>query len=69
MIALSSDHCRIVREALTKEKPVDEETLNSLAVLSERLDQLKRANKDFSGVVFSSYVEELKGHKTAMTVG
>jgi hypothetical protein len=69
MIRQSSDHYRIVHEALAGERPVDEETFNSLAVLSERLDQLKRTDKVFSGVVFSPHVEKLKGRKTAMTVG
>jgi hypothetical protein len=68
MIRQSSDHYRIVRGALAGERPVDEETLNSLAVLSERLDQLKRTDKVFSDVVFSPHVEKLKGRKTAMTV-
>jgi hypothetical protein len=68
MIGQSSDHYRIVHEALAGERPVDEETFNSLAVLNERLDQLKRIDKVFSGVVFSPHVEKLKGCKTAMPV-
>ncbi len=69
MIGQSSDHYRIVRGALAGERPVDEETFNSLAVLNERLDQLKRADKVFSGVVFSPHVEKLRGRKSPMTVG
>lgn len=63
-----SNHCRIVEESITGERAADEQTFASLAILSERLERLKKLGKQFSGVTFSPGVEKLKGRKDAVTV-
>jgi len=65
---MSSNHCRIVAESLAGEREADEQTFASLAVLSERLERLKAADKAFSSVAFSSAVKKLQSQKNAVAV-
>ena len=65
---MSSNHCRIVAESLAGEREVDEQTFASLAVLAERLERLKAADKAFSSVTFSSAVKKLRNQKNAVAV-
>jgi hypothetical protein len=69
MIGTDSNHCRIVAESLAGERPVDEQTFASLAILDERLERLKKLDGAFSGVEFSSDVEKLRSQKNAVAVG
>jgi hypothetical protein len=65
---MSSNHCRIVGESLAGEREVDEQTFASLAVLAERLERLKAADKTFSSITFSSAVKKLQSQKNAVAV-
>ena len=69
MIGTDSNHCRIVAESLAGQREVDEQTFASLAILGERLEQLKEVDEAFSGVAFSSDVEKLRSQKNTVTVG
>jgi len=69
MIEAESNHFRIVAGTLAGERDLDGQTFAALAVLTERLERLKEHNKAFSGVAFSSAVEELQARKSALTVG
>lgn len=69
MIGTDSNHCRIVVDSIAGERDVDEKTFASLAVLSERLERLKKHNEAFSGVAFSSAVKNLQSRKDTITVG
>ena len=60
MIGTDSNHCQVVRDSIVGERTIDEQTFVSLAVLSERLEQLRKLDKVFSDVAFSSAVEKLK---------
>ena len=60
MIEDDWNHCQIVRNSLSGERTVDEQTFASLEVLSERLARLKKFDGVFSGVEFSSAVKNLK---------
>ena len=68
MIRADSNHCRIVAESLAGERKVDEQTFASLAILSERLERLKKLDEAFSGVAFSAAVEKLRSQKSTVTV-
>ena len=61
-------HCRIVGESLTGERPVDEQTCASLAILAERLERLKQSSSLFAGVTFSPYVQKMNRHAQAVAV-
>ncbi len=69
MIEMDLDHCRIVEKALTGERTVDEQTFASLEILTERLERLKKLDKLFSRIEFSSAVERLKSQRDAVAVG
>ena len=68
MIEANSNHCQIVEESLTGERTVDERTFASLAILAERLERLKKLNRIFSNVTFSSAVKKLEKHKNVFVV-
>jgi len=57
---MDSNHCQVVRESIVGERAIDEQTFASLAVLSERLERLRKLDKVFSAVEFSSAVKKLK---------
>jgi hypothetical protein len=60
VIGMDSNHCQIVRDSITGERTIDEQTFASLAVLGERLERLKKLDKVFSAVEFSSALKKLK---------
>ena len=68
MIGMDSNHCQVVRDSIVGERVVDGQTFASLAVLSERLERLKKLDKVFSDVAFSSAVEKLKSQNNKVLV-
>ena len=68
MIETGSNHYRIVAKSLARERDVDEQTLSSLAILTERLERLKKTNKSFSNVTFSPAVKKLQNQKNKVAV-
>ena len=52
MIETVLNHCQIVGKSLSGEREVDERSFNSLAILSERLERLKKLDKIFAGITF-----------------
>jgi hypothetical protein len=69
MIGTDSNHCRIVAESLAGKRRVDEQTFASLAILDEKLEQLRSFGDTFSGVVFSPDAARLLSQKNAVAVG
>jgi hypothetical protein len=69
MIGTDSNHCRIVTESLTGKRKVDEQTFDSLTILEERLERLKKLNGIFSDVTFSPDAAKLLSQKKTVTVG
>ena len=59
MFGEKCDVIKTVRESICGDRPVDEETFSSVAVLAERLESLKRASSLFEGVAFSDEVQDL----------
>jgi hypothetical protein len=68
MVGMDLNHYRIVEQGLTGERAVDEQTLASLEILTERLERLKKLDKVFSGIEFSSAVRRLKARRDAVAV-
>jgi hypothetical protein len=66
---MDSNHWQIVDRTLAGRRPTDDETFASLAILTERLQRVKKLGKPFANIEFSSYVEGLKAQKNAVTVG
>ncbi len=61
-------HCEIVSQSLMGERPVDEQTGASLAILAERLERLRHSSNLFAGVTFSPYVQKMERHAKAVAV-
>ena len=69
MIGTDSNHCRIVTEILAGKRKVDEQTLDSLTILEERLERLKKLNEIFSDVTFSPDAAKLLSQKNTVAFG
>jgi len=69
MIGTDSNHYRIVTESLAGKRKVDEKVFDSLTILEERLERLKKLNGIFSGVTFSPEAEKLINQKKTVAVG
>ena len=68
MTGTDSTHCQILRDGLNGRRAVDEQTFASIAILSERLERLKRLDKSFGSVEFSPAVKKLARQKDTVTV-
>ena len=69
MIESDSKHYQIVEKSLAGDRAVDEQTFDSLEVLSERLEHLKKVDRIFDGVTFSPQVMDLKARNREVAVG
>ncbi len=69
MMRTDSNHCRIVAESIGGKREADDQTLASLAVLEEKLERLKKFDKMFSGIEFSSAVRKILDQNKPVTVG
>ncbi len=59
MFTSQCDYLKTVKESISGVRPIDEDTLSSVAVLAERLEILKKTSSLFADVVFSDDVQEL----------
>ena len=59
MMTIETDHCQTVTKSLSGERSTDEQTFSSVAVLSNRLDQLKKMHRVFVDIEFSPEVQAL----------
>jgi len=69
MSEMDARHCQIVQESLAHKRMLDERTFASLAVLTDRLERLKKLGKPFSEVGFSPAVEQLRKRQKPVAVG
>jgi hypothetical protein len=63
------NHYRIVRESLTGDRPVDEQTCASVAILAERLERLQQSSSLFAGIKFSPDVKKLRRQAESLVMG
>jgi len=68
MIGTDSKHCQILRESLSGQREVDEQTFASMTILTERLERLKKNDSTFENITFSADVEKLKRQKNQVAV-
>jgi hypothetical protein len=69
MAELFYDEVDRVREHLDGQCPADEQTLSAVAVLSERLERLKRQSSLFAKITFSANLQQLVGQTAFSVVG
>lgn len=53
MLTIETDHCEIVAQSLAGTRDADEQTFLSMAVLSDRLDRLRKTHRAFVDIDFS----------------
>jgi len=68
MIEADMNHCRILKESIAGDRVVDEKTYTSLAILTERLERLKKLDKVFGKVDFSSDAKKLTRQRNSIAV-
>jgi len=61
-------YCQVVARTLAGERPVDEHTHASVAILGERLEHLKEHGGLFAGIEFSPHVQRLQQHSEPISV-
>ena len=59
MFTSQYDYLKTVKESINGARPIDEDTLSSVAVLADRLEILQKSSSLFAGVSFSDDVQEL----------
>jgi hypothetical protein len=65
---VEKNNWQIVKESLTGDRVVDEQTFASLAVLEERLGHLRRRDEIFATVEFSDDVKKLQAQSNKVPV-
>jgi len=65
MIEMDLNHCHVVNESLAGSSAVNEKVLNSISVLGDRLERLKKMSPLFADIGFSPDVENLRVHSVA----
>ena len=68
MITMETDHCQIVADSLSGERVTDEQTFSSIAVLSDRLEQLRKMHRAFVDVDFSPEVQALSEQEMTLAL-
>jgi hypothetical protein len=68
MVQMESDHWRVVKDALSRDCPIDERTLTSLSILGERVERVRRLHPALAAVQFSPHVKELSRRAGAVPV-
>ncbi len=68
MIGTESNYFEVLKGSLTGEREVDQHTHVSMAVLSDRLERVKKLGKAFSGICFSAEVEQLSRESSLLAV-
>lgn len=63
-----SRHCQIVTETLNGTRPNDQRSLQSLEILSQRLERLKKLDKSFVKIELSPHAKQLLKKNTALAV-
>ena len=66
---MDNSYCQVVARTLAGERPVDEQTHASVAILGERLERLKEHGGLFAGVEFSPHVRQLRQRSEPVSVG
>jgi hypothetical protein len=66
MFNSETDHHTLVKDALFGRRPVNEQTLCSVAILEDKLDRLKRLGPQFANVCFSPAVKQLAKRQSAV---
>ncbi|MDD5135528.1 MAG: hypothetical protein PHP01_08985 [Phycisphaerae bacterium] len=62
------DHCEVVLDSLNGSRTTDEQTFDSMGILSERLESLRKLHRCFIDVEFSPIARALAEQESKMAV-
>ena len=68
MIGTDLDHFQIVTKTMDGERAADEQTFESLAILNDRLEMLRKLGGNFEKITFSDNVKELARKNNAVAI-
>ena len=66
---MDGSYYQIIARTLAGERPADEQTDASVAILAERMERLKSHGGLFNGIEFSPHVQRLRQRSEPMSVG
>lgn len=62
------DCCEVVSQSLTGQRPTDEQTFNSINLLADRLQAVRKAHPSLAGVEFSPQVQALVEQESLLAI-
>ena len=68
MIEMNTNEYQVVKDSMDGRRPVDEQTFTSIAILSERLERVRRLGKNFSNIKFSPAARKLARNENIVAV-
>lgn len=66
---MDGSYYQIIARTLSGERPLDEQTDASLAILAERMERLRRHGGLFAEIEFSPHVQRLRHRSEPVSVG
>jgi hypothetical protein len=68
MTRMEFDSLKVVTESLEGKRNVDEDTFASVAILSDKLERLRKISKKYCAVEFSPYVKNIMAKEKVMAI-
>ena len=62
------DHCKIVSQNLTGERPIDEQTFTSINLLTDRLQAVRKIHRRLIEIDFSPQVQALIEQESLLAI-
>ncbi|MFA5555034.1 MAG: hypothetical protein WCZ89_06825 [Phycisphaerae bacterium] len=69
IVEMCASEFQIIKDAVTRRREVDEQTLSAAAILQDRLERVRSLGGKFGSVGFSSDMKKLLRHRGLVTVG
>jgi len=68
MTRMEFDNLKVVAESLEGKRNVDEDTFASVAILSDKLERLRKISEKYCAVEFSPYVKNIMAKEKVMAI-
>ena len=62
------DHCKVVSDSLTGQRPADEQTFASITTLAEKLQTVQKLHRCMIDVEFSPHVQALAEQEMVLAI-
>ncbi len=68
MITFSIEHSKVVADSIAGARKIDDQTYESVAVLSDRLQRVKLLGKAFEGIELSPTVDQIAEQEAKLAI-